>query len=322
MYSIIVNPVAGNGKGKRIFTKLKNTELYQSIDCISHVTEYEGHAEIIAEEIMMRKEKTSCVIVIGGDGTLHEVMNGLDHGMQSIAFIPGGSGNDFARGCRIKKDPLKAFEQIVTGEKRNPYWVGHYWIEGGRKRDFVNNIGFGFDAEVTEYANTSSIKKWCNALGLGTVSYVIALLYVLFHFKPRTVDITMDGKTKQITDCWMVTVANHPFYGGGMKIIPSATIQPEYFPVLIIQSISKWKVLALFITVFTGKHIHFKEVSIQMVKHFHIKSHSGMAYQTDGFAGYCQQCTLKKDVNPINIHGANLVDQHKNGHNSLIDSQI
>lgn len=311
MYCVIVNPVAGNGKGERIFTDLKNTELYQKIDCIAYVTEYEGHAENIAREIIMKKEKPGCVIVIGGDGTLHEVMNGLYPEIECVAFISGGSGNDFARGCQIEKDPQKAFKQIVTEKKQSDYWIGNYRIDGESERYFVNNIGFGFDAEITERANSFFIKKWCNALGLGMISYVIALISILFQYKPRTVELTIDGKTEQISGCWMVTIANHPFYGGGMKIIPSASIQPEFFPVLIIQSISKWKVLALFITVFSGKHVNFKQVSQRMAKQLHITTHSGIAYQADGISGHCDYCTITKEVNSVPIQGANLVNQYQ-----------
>ncbi|MEN1968168.1 diacylglycerol kinase family protein [Lentibacillus sp. N15] len=308
MYRIIVNPTAGNGKAQRNYFRIKHSEFYQQIACRADMTAYDGHAEEIARQIAMEPEKPDCVIVIGGDGTLHEVMNGLYPKVTSIAFIPSGSGNDFARGCKIDKDPLAVFEKIVTEKQASDYWLGNYRVNDTNERIFVNSMGFGFDALVTERANQSFYKKLLNKFGIGTASYAIAIMQILFTFKPLTVDITIDGKQERITDCWMVTIANHPFYGGGMKIIPDARVQPGSFPVLIFHSASKWKVLALFITVFTGKHVRFKGVDVRTVNRLQIVSKKPITYQVDGQTGHCHSCVVMKQGRPIALSGANLKD--------------
>lgn len=305
MYIFIVNPVAGNGRGLNIFKKIEKSELYQSLISRVYLTEYPGHAEEIANQIKIETiDDLKSIIIIGGDGTVHEVINGLGDSQIPISFIAGGSGNDFGRGCSIKGSPLTILKKIVEGNQGIPYWKGSYSVDLNEQRDFINSIGFGFDAEIAKKANQSSYKNFLNTLRLGTLSYVIALIQVLFKFRPFQVEVIMDGKKQIIEDCWMVTIANHQYYGGGMKIIPTAKIQPNVIPILIIHHISKWKILGLFITVFTGKHIRFKEVNLYHAETLSIQTNHPITYQVDGQTNSCQSCSITKNKQEIQIMGS------------------
>ncbi|MEN2769192.1 diacylglycerol/lipid kinase family protein [Ornithinibacillus xuwenensis] len=305
MYIFIVNPVAGNGRGYKIFKKLSKSMIYQQIIAEYYLTEYPGHAEEITKNISKGSHvELKAIIVIGGDGTIHEVMNGLKNTNTAVSFIPGGSGNDFGRGSGITGSPISILKKIVEDTSGIPYWNGDYNISGSSKRSFINSIGFGFDAEIAAKANLSTYKKFFNVLHLGKLSYVIALIQVLFKFKPIQVELHLDGHTESMTDCWMVTVANHPYYGGGMKIIPSAKIEADLLPVLVIQGISKWKILGLFLTVFTGRHIQFKEVTLYKAKKLTITAKSNITYQVDGQTDTCQSCVITKNIQPIQIMGS------------------
>lgn len=103
----------------------------------------------------------------------------------------------------------------------------------------------------------------------------------------------------------MVTIANQPYYGGGMKIIPNVYIGPSTFPVLIIHSISKWKVLGLFMTVFTGKHLLFKEVELLEATELKILSTNKMYYQVDGETHLSRPCVITKQSEAIKMVGTN-----------------
>ncbi|WP_430784683.1 diacylglycerol/lipid kinase family protein [Virgibacillus flavescens] len=307
MHIFIVNPKAGNGRAKKVFSKIAKSDLYQQINSLVMFTKYPGHAEEITSCLHLKYSNITCLIVIGGDGTIHEVLNGLQDKAISIAYIPGGSGNDFARGCGIKGKPLLLFQQIVKDPSTFPYWLGNYEING-TPRHFVNSFGFGFDAAITHAANKSIYKKILNLFRLATFTYSIALLHLLFRFRPIDVVLTIDDKKRFIPNCWMVTAANHPFYGGGMKIIPDAQIQPDTFPVLILHSISRLKVLALFITVFSGKHINFKEVEIVQVHELEIAANTVAYYQVDGQPGVCSTCKISKQSQSISVIKTSLVE--------------
>ncbi|MUK86793.1 YegS/Rv2252/BmrU family lipid kinase [Ornithinibacillus sp. L9] len=305
MYIFIVNLMAGHGRGRRIFNKIQNSKLYQELQSSYYVTEYEGHAENIAQQLSKQNlVNLQAIIVIGGDGTLHEVMNGIQDLSLPVAFIPGGSGNDFARGLSIKVNPVEILQDIVKGNYSKAYWLGSYSVDDSARRVFVNSIGFGFDAEIAKKANQSWYKKFLNIFHIGMISYVIALIHVLFRFKPFTLELEVNGEAQTIHNCWMVTIANHAYYGGGMKIIPSATIQPSRFPVLVVQQISKWKILALFMTVFTGKHTSFKEVDLLEATKIKITTDKTIEFQVDGQTSQCKSCTITKDIPPIQILGA------------------
>ncbi|GGA82601.1 diacylglycerol/lipid kinase family protein [Ornithinibacillus halotolerans] len=303
MYIFIVNPVAGNGRGWKVFQKLVKSDLYNDINSQYYVTEYEGHAEEISRRICKENKKIKTVIIIGGDGTVNEVVNGLGSSGIPISFIPGGSGNDFARGCNIDGSPLAILEKIIAGKEGKLYWTGNLTSDSITKT-FANSIGIGFDAQIAQRANQSSYKNFFNRLHLGTLSYVLALIHVLFKFKPFNASIEVNGTIRTIHNCWMVTIANHQYYGGGMKIIPTAKIQPEVLPVLIIHDISKWKVLGLFITVFFGKHIGFKEVELFETDKIKLRLEAPMAIQIDGQNSSSQYCEIVKNKQPIQIMGA------------------
>ncbi|HLR79030.1 MAG TPA: diacylglycerol kinase family protein [Bacillota bacterium] len=306
MYIFIINPAAGHGKAKRVFEALTNSKPYQQINSIYYYTRYEGHAEIIAEQIASKYRQTKklqAVIVIGGDGTFHEVVNGIASANIPLGFIPGGSGNDFARGACIKGRPEEILQRIIQSDSSKTYWLGQYAVENKEMRCFVNSIGFGFDAEIAQNANQSLYKKGLNAFRFGSLSYIFALIKVLFFFKPFTVTIEIDGKVREIERCWMVSVANHPFYGGGMKVIPTAKIQPNVLPLIIIHGVSKWKILGLFLTVFTGKHTQFKEVELLESHKVKITSTEPLYYQVDGSTNTCLTSLIMKKAHSIQIKG-------------------
>lgn len=305
MYIFIVNPVAGNGRGVRIFNKLTKSETYKRISTRHYFTKYPRHAEELARKIgSSNLVDLKGIIVIGGDGTIHEVMSGIGDFDIPISFIPGGSGNDFGRGSGITGSPRKILKRIINDNKGIPYWRGIYKFDHSSERTFVNSIGLGFDAEIAKKANESNYKKVFNRLHLGNMSYAIAIIQVLFRFKPFHAEIELNQKKTVIEDCWMVTIANHQYYGGGMKIIPSARIQPNYFPILIINGISKWKILGLFFTVFTGKHINFKEVHLFETNQVIIHTSQPISYQVDGETGSCQFCSIVKNKHVNHIKGS------------------
>lgn len=302
MYVLIINPVAGNGKGKRVFEKLTRTGTYQRLQTKSYITKYSGHAEEIAAGLASSKF-IKCIIVIGGDGTLHEVINGLGESRFPISFIPGGSGNDFARGSGIKESPEKILKRIIQGKNKINYWTGYYTTDSEAKQEFVNSMGFGFDAEIAKQAQQPEFKRSLKRLFLNKLNYVIALLRVLFRFKPFSIDLDIEGKSHVISDCWMVTIANHPFYGGGMKIIPVAQITSGELDVLVLRGISKWKVLIFFLTIFTGKHVHFKEISLMKGTHITIRSQDKLYFHADGESGCCMKAVIGKNAGSYDVHG-------------------
>jgi len=306
MYILIVNPAAGNGRSLNVLKKIQKDPLFKQKDCRSFFTKYEGHAEELVKHVLeIYNEKVQCIIAVGGDGTMHEIVNGLKNVPSvPVAYIPAGSGNDFARGTNIQKKPAKLFQDIMRGAHVKPYWCGSYLTDKRKpsnRRVFASNIGFGFDAEVAQRANRSTYKKWLNKLRVGFLSYAIALVQTIFQFEPKEVELTVDGETRRISNVWMITTGVHGYYGGGMKVIPSAKMTKDTLHVLIIENISKWKVLAVFLSVFWGGHTKFNEVTVLEASSLSINGDMSLTYHVDGQTGKCQRCIIQKETVPRKI---------------------
>lgn len=259
----IINPKARNGHCLKIWLKLEIRLQKEQISYLAMFTEYPGHARILAGQIGNKNEQEKIIISVGGDGTMHEVMNGIiKHKNITLGFIPGGSGNDFSRGFAIPTDPSAALNVLFCLMKREAASIdaGKMMLEEESEHYFVNNMGAGFDALIAYEVNRSRIKAVLNRLSLGRLVYVYFLLKELFTYKTSTIDLSIDGKKHIFEHTWFVTVSNQPFYGGGMKIAPAAEPDDGLFDITVAHQLSRWKLLLVFISVFWGKHIYFKEV--------------------------------------------------------------
>jgi diacylglycerol kinase (ATP) len=298
MYIMIVNPVAGNGKAEALFRKIQSDPLYKKANCRSFFTEGEGHAEKLARQVAeIHKETMIAVIVIGGDGTLHEVVNGMaNYPKIPVCFIPAGSGNDFARGVRLKDRGIKLFHKYIKRPRQivrlGKYTTNHRSKKG--QRIFLNSIGFGLDGEVVATANQQKNRCWARKLHLAKLAYSFALLRTIKRAKPIKFKLILDGKPYPVQEAMMVTITNHPFYGGGMKIAPKANIKTPTFYVLLVEPIKKKKLLAMFFSVFLGQHIRMNEVRQVKASCVEIQATKQIPFQVDGQSGKCYECKIEK----------------------------
>lgn len=260
----IVNPNAKNGSCREIWRNIEKNLSASSINFLAFFTEYPGHAKEIASSLARKLNGKSAVIVaVGGDGTLHEVVNGVaGFSCVTIGFIPGGSGNDFSRGFAIPKKPAKALQLLMKNIRKpgHPIDIGKIQHNELHETYFMNNMGVGFDAVVAKEANESEMKRLLNRFSLGRLVYVYILIKKLLTYSVTPVDLTVDGKVYKYDAAWFVTVSNQPYYGGGMKIAPAALANDGLLDVTVVRNISRWKILLIFISVFWGKHTAFKEV--------------------------------------------------------------
>ncbi|WNS74648.1 diacylglycerol kinase family lipid kinase [Bacillus sp. DTU_2020_1000418_1_SI_GHA_SEK_038] len=283
----IINPQAKNGDCQKVWRKLELILLEQKTPYMAFFTEYRGHAKDIVRSIAVKSERSQVMIIaVGGDGTMHEVINGAApfHHVH-VSFIPGGSGNDFSRGFNISKNPSKALItllQQLEQESTDFVDIGKITIEDKKELFFINNMGAGFDALISKEVNHSRIKGILNRLSLGKFVYVYFLFKNLFTYKRTQIDINIDGNDYSFPSAWFVTVSNQPYYGGGMKISPDASPYDGTFNITVVNNLSRIKLLLIFITVFWGGHTGFKEVSLLTGKNIKINSDTPLHVHADG----------------------------------------
>jgi diacylglycerol kinase (ATP) len=259
----IVNPKARNGYCLTIWKKIETQLKRNRLGYLAFFTEYPGHGAVLAKQIAQKNHDQMIIIAVGGDGTVHEVLNGIIHFNHiTLGFIPGGSGNDFSRGFQIPTDPEEALKVIIRllKDEASSIDIGQITMKDQTHHFFINNMGVGFDALISFEVNQSQMKALFNKLSMGRLIYVYFLLKKLFTYKTSTIDLSIDGHTHIFEHTWFVTVSNQPYYGGGMKIAPKAIPDDGLFEITVVHKLSRFKLLLVFISVFWGKHIHFKEV--------------------------------------------------------------
>ncbi|KAB3531881.1 diacylglycerol kinase family lipid kinase [Alkaliphilus pronyensis] len=263
-YLFIVNPVSGNGKGRKMVDKIhkamaKTKKVYRL-----ELTKGKGYAKRLA-----LAATEDVVVAVGGDGTINEVVNGIIKSDKVLGVVPSGTGNDFIRNLDIPKEPEKALERILNGEE--------IAINVGKAFEhyFVNIASVGLDAEIANEANR--LKKFFN----GTTAYVVAFIKALLSFNSISISIK-NGKGSFKQETTLMALCNGKSYGGGMKIAPLADMGDDLLDICIVKKINKLKLLLVFPTIFTGKHTKFKEVQIIKEPYISLRIEDPVIINLDG----------------------------------------
>lgn len=233
-YQILVNPRAGGGRGESTWHMVAKCLNQLKISYQVRISKYPGHPQKLARTIAQNHLATqTCLIVIGGDGTLHESISGLlqlplRHQLP-VGYIPAGTGNDFARGYGISSQPLQALKQILLNHSPRLINIGRYRDTGtGHHGIFLNNLGIGFDASIVQRTNSSERKQLLNHLHLGQLSYVANAIHVVLHQPTFAVNVSQPGTTQTFQQAFLLIASNHPYIGGGIKAAPDeSVIKPE-----------------------------------------------------------------------------------------------
>lgn len=289
-YHLVINELSGSGKGQKIAQQISKLLTDKNLRFQLHKSTHPGHTleltKALAQEIDQNPVSNQLIIVIGGDGTLHEALTGLgeQYAHLPVGYIPAGSGNDFARGAGISKKPAEALEQILNAQHAKKLDIIHYYDHNQESKGFaVNNVGIGFDAAVVKKANHSPSKVFLNKLNLSSLVYFSSLVQVFFKQEAFPLTITTDGKTKTFKDAFLVIVNNHPYFGGGIPVSPEASQLDGKLDLIILPKRSFTKLLYLFtLMIFGGNHLNYKDVYYYQAKNITLKTPSTIDSNADG----------------------------------------
>ncbi|MEX2462484.1 MAG: diacylglycerol kinase family protein [Paenibacillaceae bacterium] len=282
MIGVLINPLSGNGQGLKTWLKVQNELGARNTEFVYMMTSRVGEASDIAAKFV-QVDRIERLIVIGGDGTINEAVNGLIHtgGAASciLAVVPAGTGNDYAKAHGIPLDPVAALLLALSPLSRVKQ-IDLIQIENGIFA--INNVGAGFDGMVAKLTNEAAYKKLLNRVGLGQLSYFITMIRVFGTYKSSTLWLEIDGITHELMNTWLAATANIPFYGGSMQICPHALSDDGWLDVVVIRSSSRWKVLSIMFSVYTGKHITHPAVTFYKGRSIGVRSKSPLLLQADG----------------------------------------
>ncbi|MBO4623706.1 MAG: diacylglycerol kinase family protein [Bacilli bacterium] len=220
-------------------------------------------------------DKDDEVVLVGGDGTINYLVNAIgDYKIENKLFLrAAGTGNDFLND--IKKDH-EGEEEILL----NPY-IEHLptVFVNGMEKKFINGIGYGIDGYCCEVADQIKEKEPNKK-----IDYTgIAIKGLLFHFKPVTATVIVDGKEETFTKVWLSPSMKGRFYGGGMMVAPAQDRMGDVLSNVIYRASNKFQALIVFPKIFKGEHVKkVKMVRIATGKEITVKFDRPCALQIDG----------------------------------------
>lgn len=288
MYHIIINPASRSGKGESLWRNIAEPYLMKhKMEYISYFSKKSGEVTKLAAEITAdaTPDAPKNLIVLGGDGTFNEVLQGIrDFSSVILGYIPTGSSNDLARDLGIPKDTLKAVEKAFFTGKEQKMDVGCVTFQDGIKRYFAVSCGIGFDAAVCEETNRSAFKRALNRIGLGKLAYLTIAVKQLLTAKAVSCQVKLDSQPVfTIRRYLFVTGMLHRYEGGGFKFCPHAKANDGIIDICTAATkLPKWVILLVLPSAFFGKHYLFPGIDPYKARKIHIKSSAPMWIHTDG----------------------------------------
>jgi YegS/Rv2252/BmrU family lipid kinase len=272
---IILNPMADMGHAWRVSNDLRPliTE-YGNADWSGTV--YPTHATELAKQA--GEQGYERIIAMGGDGTVHEVVNGImqvpEDRRPSLGVVPVGSGNDFAHAIGI---PLQSDRALACALSGTPSTIdlGLMIDEHGHKEYFDNTLGIGFDAVVTIRSHRLPVVR-------GFLMYLTAVIQtIILNHDPALMQIeTEDAQWEQSN--LMLTMCNGPREGGGFLVAPDAKLDDGLFHYAMIKKVSRPMMFRLIPEVMKGTHGKFKAVLLGTCKRMNVTADRPMYIHADG----------------------------------------
>jgi diacylglycerol kinase (ATP) len=271
-FYVIVNPTAGRGAAARALS-LVEAEMARTGAAYTVVqTERRGHAAELAEAAA--RGGWPAVVAVGGDGTVHETVNGLmnaaDGGVSIPLGIVGvGSGNDFAKLAGVPTDPAQAIRRLASAQAKT--------VDVGRVNGqwFSNGVGIGLDAAVAVEVDRRRRFR-------GLAMYLHALSRVLRVFSPPRMTVEVDGERLADGPMTLVTVGNGGRHGGGFWICPDARIDDGVLDVCLCDGLGTLGILSFLPRVMRGTHTGASCVHMHRALRVRVTSPDPLPVHADG----------------------------------------
>ncbi|MGI9234616.1 MAG: diacylglycerol/lipid kinase family protein [Woeseiaceae bacterium] len=269
-----LNPTAGRGRAGRRQTRIVELLKSRNLPIELHRSEAVGNLE---EQVKHHVEQgTERIIVAGGDGTVHEAINGIMHSGSTAALglIPTGTGNDFAKACGIPLNWEHAAElladRLVASQYAKTIDIGTM-----NERFFANGAGIGLDAKVTRIARAYR-------LPIGDLVYLLAIFRAMVDglATPRlqisTDEFTWDGPAT------LASISNGPWIGGMFHIAPMAANDDGHLELLVVDPVSRRRILSLLPKLMSGDHLGEAEIHHQRITSLSVFASEPVPSHLDG----------------------------------------
>jgi YegS/Rv2252/BmrU family lipid kinase len=277
---VIVNPFANRGDSRHQIDLALQALARSGLEFDIHLTEYRGHAVELAATAT--RQGASMVVAAGGDGTVHEVVNGIMRATEgqegpaptTLGILPVGSGNDFSAGLGLNQSMDEVIYRLRRGFTRL-IDVGYAVPDAGPPFYFINILGGGFDSRVNIEAH--KIKR----LRGFSIYFVAVLKTILIYYHTPLTTLRYNGESYELP-MLMTLVANGPRLGGGFLAAPLCSHDDGLFDLCIVRKTSRLDMLRMIPKFMKGQHLNHPKVTMARAASIEIESAEGFPSQADG----------------------------------------
>lgn len=263
-----------NGQSKEEYRKKLDLDIrrfYKNKDYIIEYTQYPRHATRIAKEYT-EKYKDLRIYACGGDGTIHEIVNGIfPYTHVELAILPIGTGNDFVKSFGYDREDFHRLEDY-----NDPVYLWSDLIRVGNEVS-INTVSLGFDVTIAQ--NVDKFKKIAGKNN----AYYLSLLYCITQKLNTLFQLSVDGKKIADKEYMFVVVCNGNYYGGGYKPCPHASISDGYLDLCLVFNVPRFRILDLSTKYKMGTHLKYKQyVKTQKIKQLTVRNNQPVQINLDG----------------------------------------
>ncbi len=285
MYFFIVNPHSCCGRGKKTWEKLERILKKRAVVYESFLTQKPGDAREFARKLTENCREQRVIIIVGGDGTLNEALDGLCLCRSiTLGYVPAGSGNDFARSMRLPLNPRRCLKRIL--DQKSFQLLDYGVLTVGSKaehRRFLVSSGLGLDGAVCQELLESEIRRSIGGLHLEKAAYLLIGLKRLISAKPAKGYIILDRVKKiEFNHIYFISVHIHPFEGGGFQFAPQADSSDGKLAVCVVSHDNKWKLIPILASAFFKRKKYRKGIRTYECREAFLHVEEPMAVHADG----------------------------------------
>lgn len=261
---VIFNPGAGSRTANSAWQVVKERLVATGTEFAVRVVQHHGHTEQLAQQVgKFAAHKDGVMVVIGGDGTLNQAVNGLrksGNTTMPVAYIPAGNDIDFATAAGISTDAGEAIDQVLAATTARTVYIGHYnektYSSSGY---FVSTLGVGLDAAVVYASGGATSMRLLHRKHFHRGIRVAQLISAFFNRQPFSAAIYLKGKNELLGNLLICTAMVHPYYAG-MKLNNASELAKPGLDLLTVQNVNLIHLLYLLLRVVIGKPVQTSAV--------------------------------------------------------------
>jgi len=282
---VILNPAAGRGRARKAWPRIERALRASGISFEVAATTGPGEAVALARRA---SGSFDCVVAAGGDGTVHEVVNGLMRAgaRAALGVIPVGSGDDFEK----MLSPRDAVDRLLNQTPKH-FDIGRI-VAGSELRYFANGMDIGFGAHGA--ANVARVPRFFTGFG----AYLGALFLTMVRYPKLAVELRVDDGTVERIATAMTAAMNGTTFGGSFRVCPEARPDDGLLDLLVVDAIGRLSILQLVPKILRGAHAGDRRLRMLRAKRVSIASAEPLLVEADGELAFREASRLVVDLLP------------------------